>query len=655
MKFLNFSTLAILTSFLVLSGCQPEMSPVEPPGTAKTLRKVSLPGGSTVTHAYLSVYQTDSNPGHEVTAYRITAPWEETQVTWDNFAGAYDNTYSWGSFTTDGAGERVIDITSLVEKWVDGTYDDNGVLLYQEGAGTTYYSSNYTDKDLRPKLELTYDDGSGNKSVTIRRGVLGDVKDAYIWEYPGYTTQNFGGSVNLHTGLVVNKMKYSLLQFDLTVICTASIGNQVWEEKNGTLTFEQGVDAPIVGVMVTLNKGLADEQVTYTDANGQYYFNNLCPGTYTVTYTTPTGFSPLTPCDDAVLVDNNNNCNGVSTVLTAGETNHTIDFGFKKGTDYCPPDYFGDCPSPVGRSFTNVLPNGDVEVTYQQFGINDNTYGSGSDWGHQFKSMLGSDKAQFIFTDGNGNVVLDFLCDYLTAASGTAAGYACLGATGGDGKLTTGDAAWILSATTSLAENLKTYAGTAGYPTVGGINLWQNSPASNASPFGAWDFINSYTVVISKAAFGTAGFGSVAIGEVHNSPHRCGPSNAIVPVPCDGGPPTPCNLTYGLKEIKDRQVKITIKNNGSSSVVMSRIELTWPTKNGKLQKTKLGRDDLYTVKTAPPYVNITDFRPSDPKKYTVEKGKTEELKFEFEKNAAQGGYIIHVEFGEGCSLDLVIQ
>jgi hypothetical protein len=49
--------------------------------------------------------------------------------------------------------------------------------------------------------------------------------------------------------------------------------------------------------------------------------------------------------------------------------------------------------------------------------------------------------------------------------------------------------------------------------------------------FTNWDFKDSFEVTVSKAAFGTAGFGKVTIGEVHNSPSKL-TTNAIIPTPC---------------------------------------------------------------------------------------------------------------------------
>jgi hypothetical protein len=118
------------------------------------------------------------------------------------------------------------------------------------------------------------------------------------------------------------------------------------------------------------------------------------------------------------------------------------------------------CPDIVhgGLITTTTDGNGDVTVVFNQTtDLNDNSYGTNIvnwDSGHSFGNLTGSDKAQFVFKDANGNVVFDFYLDYISAKSGTPSGYGSLGATGGDGGVNSGSAAWVLSYSTSLTENL---------------------------------------------------------------------------------------------------------------------------------------------------------------------------------------------------------
>jgi hypothetical protein len=102
--------------------------------------------------------------------------------------------------------------------------------------------------------------------------------------------------------------------------------------------------------------------------------------------------------------------------------------------------------------------------------------------------------------------------------------------TGGDGKMIKGNASSVLFADTSLTENLRQAQFQSGYL----VNSpAETSPNSGVSVPAGWDYINSYTVVVSKNAFGAAGFGSVSIPYVHNSPSKKG-KGAITPTPCGG-------------------------------------------------------------------------------------------------------------------------
>ena len=156
--------------------------------------------------------------------------------------------------------------------------------------------------------------------------------------------------------------------------------------------------------------------------------------------------------------------------------------------------------------------------------MNDNTYGTSASagWGkggHKFNDLIGSDKAEFRFTDAKGNVVLDFNADYVSKVSSLKlpsgatvnypSGYGTAGL-GGDGKLISGNAAFIESIDTTITDDLNQSPAYYGFIT--------NSPAPGSSLFGGWNPVNRYTIAVSGAAFGSNGFGGVTIPEVHDSP-----------------------------------------------------------------------------------------------------------------------------------------
>lgn len=202
---------------------------------------------------------------------------------------------------------------------------------------------------------------------------------------------------------------------------------------------------------------------------------------------------------------------------------------------------------------STVLGNGDVQVVLRQSrNVVDNTYGVNSSPGyprqgeHWFKDLVNSDHARFVLKNGAGQTVMDFYVDYLSASNNYPSGYGTLGVTGGDGSISVGSASNIASVTTTMTTNLNQSPAFYGYTV--------DSPAPEAN-FPIWDYVDGYTVVIKKAAFGASGFGSVSSPDVHNSPAKkadCKPtptictSTAKVCLNVKGTPPPPPPACAGV-------------------------------------------------------------------------------------------------------------
>ncbi len=101
-----------------------------------------------------------------------------------------------------------------------------------------------------------------------------------------------------------------------------SIGDFVWQDLNGNGVQDFG-EPGLAGVTVTLSG--AGSATTTTDANGAYVFNNLTPGTYTVSVATPAGYAPSPTGAGTPSTDSNG---GSGTTTINGTTDTTIDFGF---------------------------------------------------------------------------------------------------------------------------------------------------------------------------------------------------------------------------------------------------------------------------------------------------------------------------------------
>jgi hypothetical protein len=364
---------------------------------------------------------------------------------------------------------------------------------------------------------------------------------------------------------------------------------------------------------------------------------------------------------------------------------------------------------PAGTLFVQTLPSGDIEVTYRQArSLNDNVYGSpahddGWSGGHKFGDLTGSDKCEFRFTDSNGKVVLDFFSDYISQATSSLtptgavtypSGYGSLGPNGGDGSLVTGAKSNVLFWTSTLADNLNS-----GLNSSNGIAFPSpfliNSPTpESANP--NWDYVDGYTVIVSKNAFPN-GFGGVTVPFQHNSPAKTG-ANQVPPVPCGGcitnlatvviatngvivpgtplasddavvcignstPPPPSCIITPGAFKTGANTISIPLKNAGTASVVLSEVDLSWnQTANGRITKMSLN-GDFWVAPPAPPGsppgtnpnglsspIMQTSGFVADPTKRTIAKGQTKTLTITFEKPASKTGYTGTVDFGADCSV-----
>ena len=190
-----------------------------------------------------------------------------------------------------------------------------------------------------------------------------------------------------------------------------------------------------------------------------------------------------------------------------------------------------------GRLWTHQdATTGDVSVAFiQPLTLVDNTYGANSiGWGsaapsgkkHNFKDLVGSDKAEFAFTDGAGNTVLSITMDYLSETSKGSGVYDCLGVTGGDGKVHVGSASDVLDANSSLDYNFNAL----------GFALTTDSPATDANyapnlSFPGWEFEVIYELKVAGSLFAANGYGDVTIPVAHDSPNKIGKNKTYPEVP----------------------------------------------------------------------------------------------------------------------------
>lgn len=258
------SLIALVAVVLLIAGCQNNPGPVQPSVSDSSgplaAAVFQIPDGATLQSATFMIYVHEAN-GETIYVHRVTSDWDEGTVTWNNFGGAFDPTVE-ASFVADAIGWRSADITSLVQSWIDGTYDNYGILLDQQDFNfprASYYSREFGSSN--PYLEICYEDGG----IVICEQILA-MADAYIWEVDG--DGNHGFADLLYTGwLNENDLeKQSLLMFEKEVPpttdgCSRTIG--YWKNWSG---FGPQPDMVTQYLPIWLGNDGADSSVAVTDA-----------------------------------------------------------------------------------------------------------------------------------------------------------------------------------------------------------------------------------------------------------------------------------------------------------------------------------------------------------------------------------------------------
>jgi hypothetical protein len=133
---------------------------VRQPGVKKALLQTdALPidVGATVVEAKLVLLPTAASNGNDLVlaVYAIEGPWMDSEVTWNSAPAAS----SWPLATTlNGAGAPIeVDITDLVQWWVNDPAANNGLMLAGDGSRSVEMA--FMDADhgsMWPYVEITF-------------------------------------------------------------------------------------------------------------------------------------------------------------------------------------------------------------------------------------------------------------------------------------------------------------------------------------------------------------------------------------------------------------------------------------------------------------------------------------------------------------------
>jgi protocatechuate 3,4-dioxygenase beta subunit len=184
----------------------------------------------------------------------------------------------------------------------------------------------------------------------------------------------------------------------------ASLGDFVWHDLNADGIQDAG-EGGIAGVTVKLLDAIGNVASTaVTSANGAYNFANLNPGTYSVQFVSPNGysFSSANSGNNDSIDSDANSSNGITqqVTLASGASNNTLDTGFIKNAPVASTSKLGDYVwhdlDKDGIQDTNESGIAGIKVTLVGSGAN-GTFGDGDDITRQ------------VVTDANGKYLFDQL------------------------------------------------------------------------------------------------------------------------------------------------------------------------------------------------------------------------------------------------------
>jgi hypothetical protein len=114
----------------------------------------ALPEGAVITSAKVRLHKWVCG-GNGVSAHRVTSPWNEDNVTWNSFAGAYDSE-AVSALPVGTNGFTTFDVTGLAKAWADGSVANHGIVLVQDNNNTSFSTSEVSDPAQRPTLEVCW-------------------------------------------------------------------------------------------------------------------------------------------------------------------------------------------------------------------------------------------------------------------------------------------------------------------------------------------------------------------------------------------------------------------------------------------------------------------------------------------------------------------
>lgn len=132
----------------------------------------AIPPGATINSAELQLFLVESwdYPGRSrtVTTYRVTSPWAEDIVCWDNAPGIAE-AYGSDSVTHSDWRPYIFDVTDLVRAWHNGTYVNYGIALRgpeHSGSDSSWKAFATSETIYPPRLVVDFAPPTRTPTVT---------------------------------------------------------------------------------------------------------------------------------------------------------------------------------------------------------------------------------------------------------------------------------------------------------------------------------------------------------------------------------------------------------------------------------------------------------------------------------------------------------
>jgi hypothetical protein len=250
----------------------------------------SIPAGSTITEAEMKVYVSwvQTTATYNVSAYRVTNQWDESNLTWNSRKSGV----SWVSAGGDYAGTAVSSncdlgsttglktaatgsgLAALVQDWLDGTYPNYGIMIMKPSAGGDQRA--IKNRELATSEQRTY----LTVKYTLPKRVFSAAADASTYSYaPDVTYGNTNDSSLCWSGV-----RRTFVKFDVNEIPSSDLiesaalyGYVTWSDVAESNAFTVGVyritsdwDEP----SVTWNRRKIG--VNWTTAGGDFDSTPIC-------------------------------------------------------------------------------------------------------------------------------------------------------------------------------------------------------------------------------------------------------------------------------------------------------------------------------------------------------------------------------------------